>query len=131
MACCLTGPSHHPMQVVATLSSIFSHFNDTGHIISPWYLIHCPQRRSGDNFRCAIFQFILTIDIFTSSETALNFADDKSTLVQVNGLLPTGYKPLSEPMLTKFCVTVWHHELTHCGLVTPYGDRDLGQHWLR
>ena len=19
----------------------------------------------------------------------------------------------------------------HCGLVTPYGDRDLGQHWLR
>ena len=22
-------------------------------------------------------------------------------------------------------------KLTHCGLVTPYGDRDLGQHWLR
>ena len=21
--------------------------------------------------------------------------------------------------------------LTHCGLVAPYGDRDLGQHWLR
>ena len=21
--------------------------------------------------------------------------------------------------------------LTDCGLVTPYGDRDLGQHWLR
>ena len=21
--------------------------------------------------------------------------------------------------------------LTHCGLVTPYGDIDLGQHWLR
>ena len=21
--------------------------------------------------------------------------------------------------------------LTHCGLVTPYGDRDLGQYWLR
>ena len=21
--------------------------------------------------------------------------------------------------------------LTHCGLVTPYGDTDLGQHWLR
>ena len=21
--------------------------------------------------------------------------------------------------------------LTHCGLVTPYGERDLGQHWLR
>ena len=23
------------------------------------------------------------------------------------------------------------HKLTHCGLVTPYGDKDLGQHWLR
>ena len=22
-------------------------------------------------------------------------------------------------------------QLTRCGLVTPYGDRDLGQHWLR
>ena len=21
--------------------------------------------------------------------------------------------------------------LTHCGLVMPYGDIDLGQHWLR
>ena len=23
------------------------------------------------------------------------------------------------------------HELTPCGLMTPYGDTDLGQHWLR
>ena len=23
------------------------------------------------------------------------------------------------------------NELTHCGLVTPHDDRDLGQHWLR
>ena len=22
-------------------------------------------------------------------------------------------------------------ELTHCGLLTPYGDIDLGQHWIR
>ena len=22
-------------------------------------------------------------------------------------------------------------ELTHCGLVTPYGDIDLGQYWLK
>ena len=22
------------------------------------------------------------------------------------------------------------HVLTHCGLLTPYGDKDLGQHWL-
>ena len=23
------------------------------------------------------------------------------------------------------------NQLTHCGLVTSYGGRDLGQHWLR
>ena len=23
------------------------------------------------------------------------------------------------------------HHVTHCGLVIPYGDQDLGQHWLR
>ena len=22
-------------------------------------------------------------------------------------------------------------DLTHCGLVTPYGNKDLGQHWLK
>ena len=61
-----------------------------------------------------------------------------------------GDKPLSEPMMVWFtdayiCSTrpQWvnmqyfvgdtfkHFSLTHCGLVMPYGDRDLGQHWLR
>ena len=27
-------------------------------------------------------------------------------------------------------VTQGAGELTHCSLVTPYGDKDLGQHWL-
>ena len=26
---------------------------------------------------------------------------------------------------------LWKGVLTHCGLVAPYGDIDLGQHWLR
>ena len=34
-----------------------------------------------------------------------------------------------------FMNTVWdnnlEHYLTHCGLATLYGDRDLGQYWLR
>ena len=32
-----------------------------------------------------------------------------------------------------FRLVVFPHKglLTHCGLVTSYGDRDLGQHWLR
>ena len=28
-------------------------------------------------------------------------------------------------------VQAYLKHLIHCGLVTPYGDRDLGQHWLR
>ena len=26
---------------------------------------------------------------------------------------------------------VFRNNLTHCGLPTPYVDKDLGQHWLR
>ena len=29
------------------------------------------------------------------------------------------------------CLSIFFCGLTHWGLVTPYGDRDLGQHWLR
>ena len=30
------------------------------------------------------------------------------------------------------CIWIcWSCRLTHFGLVTPYGDRDLGHHWLR
>ena len=40
----------------------------------------------------------------------------------------------SKPSISKSLVisTSWDDDnpsLTHCGLVTPYGDRDLGQHW--
>ena len=56
-----------------------------------------------------------------------------------NGLLPESTKLLPEPMLTKFYEGIWHHQsylrdnpkpwkfLTHCGLMTPYGDTDLDQ----
>ena len=49
------------------------------------------------------------------------------------GLATSGEFPYHfriKPVLTP--VTFWSSsDLTHCGLVTPYGDRDLGQHWLR
>ena len=35
--------------------------------------------------------------------------------------------PVSEDMLGEWYI----QNLTHCGLMTPYGDIDLGQHWLR
>ena len=39
--------------------------------------------------------------------------------------MPSGNKPLPEPMLT------FNNCFNNCCLVTPYGDIDPGQHWLR
>ena len=54
-----------------------------------------------------------------------------------NGLVLLGNKPLTEPVLSK-SITMYSiprgqcvNWLTHCGLVTPYGDMYLDQHWLR
>ena len=48
------------------------------------------------------------------------------------------YPGSQQPILgseTMACYMLYVHKaavwLTHCGLVTPYGDVDLGQHWLR
>ena len=34
-------------------------------------------------------------------------------------------------VLSCFVLVILSQTLTHCGLVMPYGDKDLGQHWLR
>ena len=38
---------------------------------------------------------------------------------------------LAEPSHYSIAWTKVNLLLTHCGLVTPYGGRDLGQHWFR
>ena len=57
------------------------------------------------------------------------------SLAQVMAQCQLCNKPLPEPMITNSCATnitsLGQNELTHCGLVTPYGGRDLGQHWFR
>ena len=35
--------------------------------------------------------------------------DDKSVLVSDNGLVPSGSKPLPQPMLTKIYDAIWYH----------------------
>ena len=40
---------------------------------------------------------------------ALDLTDDKSNIGSGNGLVPSGNKPLPEPMLAQICVTLWHH----------------------
>ena len=52
-------------------------------------------------------------------------------------VLTKSYSPCHErlPALRDHVIQIWLYtgfivSLTHCGLVTPYGDTDLGQHWL-
>ena len=47
--------------------------------------------------------------------------DNVNTFIQENA---------SKYRLHNVCYYAWA-ELIHWGLVTPYGDIDLGQHWLR
>ena len=85
----------------------------------------------------------------------MGLTDDKSTLVQViNGLIPSCAKPKLTQVSVIIVVSLDHNELNdstcpmkiyfpcvyatrvlngliHYGLVTPYGNKDLGQHWLR
>ena len=64
--------------------------------------------------------------VLTQKPNILSLASEElmtiSQHVQVMAWCYQGNKPFPQSILTK---------LTHCGLVTPYGDRDLGQHWLR
>ena len=61
----------------------------------------------------------------------------EKVLVMAWHWLITNDKPLPEPMMTQFTGPAYMHvsaglnELTHCGLVMPYGVGDLGQHWFR
>ena len=88
--------------------------------------------RFKQNFKEEIFQLILVIDGWSISckiilkWMPMDLTDDKSRLVQVmawchmateiwvkigsgNGLVPSGNKPLPEPILTQISVTIWHH----------------------
>ena len=64
----------------------------------------------------------------------------KSTCHHIDGLMQERHNTIADALELHLSCTkpsIWGlfcsglSELTHCGLVTPYGDRDLGQHWLR
>ena len=57
------------------------------------------------------------------SKLQWNFNRDSGTFTQENAFEYVACKIVA----ICSCASV----LTHCGLVTPYGDRDLGQHWHR
>ena len=69
--------------------------------------------------------------------------DDKSALVEVMAWYQTGDKPSPVAMVTQIYIHTWHNynvtdknllnsdRLTNCCIVTHYGSKDLGQHWLQ
>ena len=71
------------------------------------------------NFREIIFKLIWVVDGWgISCETALTWLsldliDNKSNIGSGNGLVPSGNKPLTEPML-KFYITIWRNSATMC-----------------
>ena len=74
-----------------------------------------------------------------SLKTYSNFWVAKQTIFVViivfaDGLAPVGVMTYADWIMLStnwwpFCLGL--NVLTHCGLVTSYGDRDLDQHWLR
>ena len=69
------------------------------------------------------------------NEISPNIPIDRLALVQLKGLVPNRQDAITwtkdEPVHYWHMASLRHNELTHCGLVTPYGDINLGQHWLR
>ena len=65
----------------------------------------------GGDFKNSIFNLVLLTGIFRSSDEyyVWNLIDDKSTLVLVMAWCRQAKKPLPEPKLTQFRVTIWHY----------------------
>ena len=61
------------------------------------------------NFKCVSLLLIVMIDIFsTAGEVALRWVPHDVT-ENMSPLVPTGNKPLPEPILAKICIVMWHH----------------------
>ena len=46
----------------------------------------------------------------------LDLTDDKSTLIQVNGLVP-GFTPLPEPMVIQIYIVLWRQWATNLNII--------------
>ena len=97
-------------------------------------------RQNGRHFTDDIFKCIfLNENIWISINISLNSVPNGQisnvpALVQIMAWHQPGDKPLTEPVMVILwciCASLGLNELIHCGLVTPNGVTDLGQHWLR
>ena len=105
-----------------------------------YVLTYCSLRDFGDDFRCVILQHISMIDIWSISREidlkwiSMDFTDDKPILVQVMAWCCQATSHYLnwcwQSSISPYGI-IMGDELTHCGLVTPYGHMEIGQHWLR
>ena len=119
------------------------------------WLIVDSKRGSGDLCHHWFRQWLVQCSVEGLCRNTRVIIYDKWALLQVMAWCPSGTKPLPEPMLILFMTpynitwTQWvhakgtmpyydiwcHHtgvkELTHWGLLSPFVDIDLGQHWFR
>ena len=81
-----------------------------------YHVMSLAPGRCGSNSKSVIFEHMLLIKfVSTSCEISLrwmpqNAFEDNSPLVEEgNGLVPSGNKPLHQPMLTQISVSIWYH----------------------
>ena len=67
------------------------------------------------------------IDIISIASEQQEITDGKSKLVRQQAITQTNV----DQVLHHHKRSLEVNELTHCGLVMPYGGRDIGQHWFR
>ena len=114
---------------------------DMDYIVSFCNLTYWPLAHLNVILKKVNFNPVLLIRFFRSShDNALwwmpqDLTDDQSTLVQV--MAWCRHQAITwanvDPDLCRQMASLGLNELTHshCGPETPYGDMDLGQHWLK
>ena len=64
------------------------------------------------NFRYVIFKWILVTDGWGSDMNVTGLHWWSVNIGSGDGLVPSGNKPLPEPMLTQIYVAKWHHQVS-------------------
>ena len=86
------------------------------HPFHQWFINSSPPGQNGSNFADNMFQRMHE-NIWSSNKISLKYVpwgviSNMSALVQMMAWRQIGYKPLSEPMLTRFTDIYMQHELT-------------------
>ena len=146
MASCLFGPSHHLHPDCCIVNSEQTSMNiQTKKVIIKVYLkmSFCPVLHNM-SIRFLVKTYIPDFGQHWFRQHQTITGTNVDSLSSVGFLIYTR-RQFHQNMSWKTIVTIYYESyilkiqpqlpggngLTHFGLVTPYGDRDLGQHWLR